>query len=58
MLTSNEACPIIVPGRHHVMFQLIRHNHENVGQQGHHFTELAVWAAGFWVVGGKRFISR
>lgn len=56
-LPSKETHPIIVPERRHDTSLLIRHYHEEVCHQGRHFTEGAVRAAGFWIVGGKRCIS-
>lgn len=35
---------------------IVRHYHEAVKHQGRHFTEGAVRAAGFWLVGGKKCI--
>ena len=49
--------PIIIPGRHHIAQLLVWHHHEAVRHQGRQFTEGAVRAAGFWIVGGKRLIS-
>ncbi|KAK7913154.1 hypothetical protein WMY93_013365 [Mugilogobius chulae] len=49
--------PLILPARHHLGTLLIRHFHETVKHQGRHFTEGAIRAAGFWMVGAKRGIS-
>ncbi|KAL4006299.1 tumor suppressor p53-binding protein 1 [Sarotherodon galilaeus] len=49
--------PLIIPARHHLGTLLIRHYHETVKHQGRHFTEGAIRAAGFWMVGAKRAIS-
>ncbi|XP_030582792.1 uncharacterized protein LOC115778696 [Archocentrus centrarchus] len=56
-LTSDESHPMLIPGRHHVALLLVRHFHKRTCHQGRHFTEGAVRAAGFWIVGGKRLIS-
>ncbi|XP_064458882.1 uncharacterized protein LOC135369153 [Ornithodoros turicata] len=57
-MNEEEKHPLTVPGRHHVGLLLLRHSHEKVVKhQGRHFTEGAVRAAGFWIVGGKRCIS-
>lgn len=49
--------PLIIPGRHHLGILFIHHFHEAVKHQGRHFTEGAIRAAGFWLVGAKRSIS-
>ncbi|XP_035986523.1 uncharacterized protein LOC118560020 isoform X2 [Fundulus heteroclitus] len=49
--------PLIIPARHHLGTLLIRHYHGSVKHQGRHFTEGAIRAAGFWLVGAKRSIS-
>ncbi|XP_013855911.1 uncharacterized protein LOC106511713, partial [Austrofundulus limnaeus] len=49
--------PLIMPARHHLGTLLIRHYHGSVKHQGRHFTEGAIRAAGFWLVGAKRSIS-
>ncbi|XP_075530085.1 uncharacterized protein LOC142563417 [Dermacentor variabilis] len=54
---QQEQKPIIMPGRHHVTTLVVRHYHEQVKHQGRHFTEGAVRAAGFWIVGAKRSIA-
>ncbi len=46
--------PLIIPGKHHIATLLVKHHHERVQHQGRHYTEGAVRAAGYWVVGGKR----
>lgn len=56
-LTSEETHPMLIPAKHHLAQLIIRHFHETVSHQGRHFTEGAVRAAGFWVVGGKRAVS-
>ncbi|XP_064475699.1 uncharacterized protein LOC135389593 [Ornithodoros turicata] len=57
-LDEKEKHPLIVPGCHHIGLLLTRHYHEDVVRhQGRHFTEDAVRAARFWIVGGKRCIS-
>lgn len=49
--------PLIIPARHHLGTLLIRHYHATVKHQGRHFTEGAIRAAGFWLIGAKRSIS-
>ncbi|XP_033745498.1 uncharacterized protein LOC117331014 [Pecten maximus] len=49
--------PIIIPSKCHVGMLLVRHYHSEVLHQGRHFTEGAIRAAGFWLVGGRRTIS-
>lgn len=56
-LNQSEKTPLIIPGKHHIATLLIRHHHEHIHHQGCHFTEGAVRAAGFWIVGGKRRVS-
>ncbi|XP_026119086.1 uncharacterized protein LOC113098285 [Carassius auratus] len=55
-LGTCEVNPIIIQGTHHVATLIVRHYHEAVKHQGRHFTEGAVRAAGYWLVGGKRCI--
>ncbi|CAE1295034.1 unnamed protein product [Acanthosepion pharaonis] len=50
--------PFILSGKHHITSLLVRHHHKQVHHQGRHFTEGAVRAAGFWIVGGKRSILK
>ncbi|XP_057700851.1 uncharacterized protein LOC130921225 [Corythoichthys intestinalis] len=56
-LSAEETNPILVPGKHHLAQLIIRHFHEKLCHQGRHFTEGAVRAGGFWIVGGKRAVS-
>lgn len=56
-LAQSEKTPVIIPGNHHIATLLIRQYHEQVHHQGRLFTEGAVRAAGFWIVGGKRKVS-
>ena len=56
-LIQHERNPLIIPSKHHIATLLVRHYHEKVKHQGRHFTEGALRAAGFWVIGGKRLIS-
>ncbi|XP_038071931.1 uncharacterized protein LOC119740639 [Patiria miniata] len=56
-LSFDETHPIVIHGKCHVTTLLIRHYHDQVRHQGRHFTEGAVRAAGYWVLGGKRVIS-
>ena len=50
--------PIIISSKHHVTSLLVRHYHEQTHHQGRHFTEGAIRAAGFWIVGAKRCINK
>lgn len=52
-LTANETHPILIPSKHHVTQLIIRHFHSQVRHQGRHFSEGAIRASGFWIVGGK-----
>ena len=56
-LTADETHPILIPNKHHVTRLIVRHFHSQVCHQGRHFSEGAVRAAGFWIVGGKRAVS-
>lgn len=56
-LCTDETHPIIIPGRHHLATLLVRHYHKAVKHQGRHFTEGAIRAAGFWLVGARRCIT-
>ncbi|TKS65471.1 hypothetical protein D9C73_028149 [Collichthys lucidus] len=56
-LTADETHPILLPSKHHVTQLVIRHFHSQVRHQGRHFTEGAIRAAGFWIVGGKRAVG-
>ncbi|KAL2089355.1 hypothetical protein ACEWY4_014043 [Coilia grayii] len=55
---DEEKRPLILPGGHHISLLLIRHHHDRVRHQGRLFTEGAIRAAGLWLVGGKRCISK
>ena len=50
--------PIIVPKDSHLAILLIRHFHESVRHQGRLITEGAVRSGGFWILGGKKTISK
>lgn len=56
-LGMDETNPIIIPGRHHLATLLVRQHHDAVKHQGRHFTEGAIRAAGFWIIGVKRCIA-
>lgn len=56
-LNQSEKIPLIIPGKHHIATLLIRHHHKRIHHQGSPFTEGAVCAAGFWIVGGKGRMS-
>ncbi|XP_056020363.1 uncharacterized protein LOC125680242 [Ostrea edulis] len=49
--------PIIISGKHHIAKLIIRHYHDLMKHQGRHYTEGAVRAAGFWIIGGKRQVT-
>ncbi|XP_052818318.1 uncharacterized protein LOC128244343 [Mya arenaria] len=57
ILTNREMHPAIISRKCHVASLLIRHYHKNVQHQGRHFTEGAIRAQGYWIVGAKRLIS-
>ena len=48
--------PIILPKNHHISILLIRHFHEQVNHQGRHFTQGALRAGGYWIIGAKSLI--
>lgn len=56
-LNNTETNPVILPKNSHISLLLVRHYHEQVKHQGRHFTEGALRAAGYWIIGGKRLIS-
>jgi len=56
-LTNREMHPAIIPRKCHVASLLVHHYHKNVKHQGRHFTEGAVRAQGYWIIGAKRLIS-
>lgn len=56
-LTADETHPILLPSKHHVTQLIIRHFHSQIRHQGRPFTEGAIRAAVFWLVGGKRAVS-
>lgn len=56
-LGHEEKRPLVIPGRHHVAYLLVQHYHVESQHQGRHFTEGAVWSAGYWIVGAKRCVS-
>ena len=56
-LGMEETNPIIIPGRHRLATLLVCQHHDVVKHQGRHFTEGAVRAAGFWIIGAKRCIA-
>lgn len=49
-LGMDETKPIIIPGRHHLATLLVRQHHHAVKNQGRHFTEGVICAAGFWIM--------
>lgn len=52
-----EKNPLIIPGKHYISTLLITHYHEQTQHQGRLFTEGAIRAAGYWVIGVKRRVS-
>ncbi|XP_034016983.1 uncharacterized protein LOC117502080 [Thalassophryne amazonica] len=56
-ISAAERNPIILPKDSHISLLLVRQCHERVKHQGRHFTEGALRAAGYWVIGGKRLIA-
>ncbi|XP_038823288.1 uncharacterized protein LOC120023350 [Salvelinus namaycush] len=56
-MSQDEKHPLIIPRTHHVATLLVRHYHEQVAHQGRHFSDGAIRAAGFWIIGSKRLVS-
>ena len=56
-LSEEEKHPLIIPRNHHIATLLVRYFHEKVAHQGRHFTEGAIRAAGYWIVGSKHLVS-
>ncbi|XP_016336888.1 uncharacterized protein LOC107684994 [Sinocyclocheilus anshuiensis] len=56
-LLSNEKHPLVIPGHSYIATLLTNHYHDKVNHQGRVFTEGAIRAGGFWIVGAKRCIS-
>lgn len=56
-VTKEEKHPIIIPRTHHIATLLVRYYHEKVAHRGHHITEGAIRAAGFWITGSKSLVS-
>lgn len=56
-INTTEKNPIILPKDSHVSLLLGRQYHEQVKHQGRHFTEGALRAAGYWIIGGKHLIA-
>ncbi|XP_069108940.1 uncharacterized protein [Argopecten irradians] len=56
-LPDKEKNPIIIPKKHHVAHLLVAHFHCEVKHQGRLFTEGAIRASGFWIVGCRRLIN-
>ena len=50
--------PAIIPKNSFLAVLLVRHFHEMVQHQGRHITEGAIRAGGYWIIGGKRTVSR
>ncbi|KAM4810220.1 uncharacterized protein WCC33_019003 [Rhinophrynus dorsalis] len=53
-----EKHPSVIPGHHHVATLLVQHYHVQVKHQGRLFTEGSLRAAGLWIVGAKRCVSK
>lgn len=56
-LDSGESNPIIIPNNH-VASLLVEFYHTRIKHQGRLFTEGALRAAGLWIVGAKRLVSK
>ncbi|XP_073488870.1 uncharacterized protein [Aquarana catesbeiana] len=56
-LDSGESNPIIIPNNH-VASLLVEFYHTQIKHQGRLFTEGALRAAGLWIVGAKRLVSK
>lgn len=56
-LNGLQRNPIVLPKNNHITHLLIGYFHLKVCHQGRHFTEGAVRAAEYWVVGLKRMVS-
>ena len=56
-LQRAEKNPIILSAHQHISTLLVLHYHSEVRHQDRHFTEGAVRAAGYWIIGCKRLIS-
>ncbi|XP_057688053.1 uncharacterized protein LOC130913445 [Corythoichthys intestinalis] len=56
-INTTEKHPIILPKKSHVSLLLVRQYHDKVQHQGRHFTEGALRAAGYWLIGGKQLIA-
>ena len=57
-LNVDERHPIIIPGSHHIATLLAKHLHNEVKHQGRHFTHGIIRSNGYWIIGGKRLISK
>ncbi|XP_071950736.1 uncharacterized protein [Antedon mediterranea] len=58
VLAEERAHPMILPKHHHVTTLIIRHYHQQVQHQGRHLTHGRIRSEGFWIIGGKRSISK
>eukprot|EP00079_Xenopus_tropicalis_P026785 XP_012820751.2 PREDICTED: uncharacterized protein LOC101731053 [Xenopus tropicalis] len=56
-LEQEEKNPLIIPSNHHIASLLVLHYHQQTRHQGRLFTEGALRAAGFWIVGAKKLVS-
>ena len=56
--TNDERHPLILPWSHHAVDLLVKHVHSEVKHQGRHLTQGKLRSKGFWILGGKRLISK
>jgi hypothetical protein len=56
-MSVQQRNPVILPKNDNITSLIISHFHLRVFHQGRHFTEGALHAAGYWVVGLKRMVS-
>ena len=57
-LPEQEIHPVILPNKSHVTSLIIRHCHEKVGHAGRGLTLARIRSCGYWVIGGRRAVSR
>ena len=56
--TNDERHLLILPWSHHAVDLLVKHVHSEVKHQGRHLTQGKLRSKGFWILGGKRLISK
>ncbi|XP_069134244.1 uncharacterized protein [Argopecten irradians] len=56
-LPQTQKNPVILPKSHHVTRLVVAHYHQEVQHQGRLFTEGAIRAAGYWIIGCRRLIN-